>query len=109
MRLTPLDQPLPKWTYPIKLEVDCPGESSSFTARVTSLPGAPFDIVEHSNRVVALPGSREATTISEDPKREGSFILRFDGNAGAINELAYQRLGVDGGWSTIAGNHVYCK
>ena len=112
MHLTPFDQPLPKWTYPIELEAKCSGDSSSarhFSVRVTSLPGALFDITEHSNRVVAFPGDREATAVGEDDERQGSVVLKFDDGAGAIKGLAYQRLGVDGGWSTIVSKHVYCR
>ncbi|KAF4465629.1 glycoside hydrolase family 43 [Fusarium albosuccineum] len=109
MDLTPLDQPLPKNTYPITVEAKCSRKNKAgrqFHVRVTSKPGAPFDLVEGSNRVVALPGSQKATSIEQDHKRAGSFVLKFGDDR--VKELAYQRLGVDGTWSTVAKKRVSC-
>jgi hypothetical protein len=108
MDLTPLDQPLPKNTYPVKLEAKCSKAKkggSQFHVRVESKPGAPFDILEGTNRVVALPGNKVAT--STKPDKHGSFVLSFGNNA--VKELAYQRLSVDGSWSTVAKRRVTCK
>lgn len=114
MHLTPLDQPLPKGTYPIKLEVKCTGNSGSNTGkrqisvRVLSKTGAPFDLSEHSNRVVALAGTKEAASIEEDSNQEGSFLLSF-GDDYVIRELAYQRLSVDGTWATVVTKRIICS
>ncbi|KAM0219390.1 hypothetical protein ACHAPA_012219 [Fusarium lateritium] len=108
MDLTPLDQPLPKNTYPVKLDAKCSKTKKGvrqFNVRVESKPGAPFDILEGTNRVVALPGNRVATSAKAD--KGGSFILSFGRDP--VKELAYQRLSVDGSWSTIAKRKVGCK
>lgn len=108
MDLTPLDQPLPKNTYPIKLQVKCSKTKKGgrqFHVRVESKPGASFDILEGTNRVVDLPGNKVATSTKADG--HGSFDLSF-GNS-AVKELAYQRLSVDGSWSTVAKRKVACK
>ncbi|KAK7755386.1 hypothetical protein SLS62_002613 [Diatrype stigma] len=112
MHLTPLDQPLPRGTYPIKLDARCSGNFSYSTlgegrqqqqlaVRVRSRTGAPFDLAEDSNWVVALPGSEEAVSVAETGD-DGSFLLEFGDDDYIFRELAYQRLGVDGSWSTIA-------
>ncbi|KAI0003192.1 beta-xylosidase [Xylariaceae sp. FL0662B] len=109
MHLTPFDQPLPKETYPIQLRASCFRGSRAgrqFAVRVVSKYGAPFDLAEGSNRVVALPGPKEATSIEEDSSREGSFILDF--GKSIVRELGYQRLSVDGSWSTVAREHIIC-
>ncbi|KAH7007673.1 glycosyl hydrolase [Ilyonectria destructans] len=102
MHLTPLDQPLPKGTYPIQMETSC--LKSRYTGRrfivnVVSKKNGSFDLLEGSNRVVALPGAKAATYIAEDKDKSGLFILKFGGSI--VKELAYQRLSVDGTWSTV--------
>ncbi|KAL6858150.1 hypothetical protein ACO1O0_005603 [Amphichorda felina] len=107
MHLTPLDQPLPKNTYPINMEARCSRGSNwerQFHVRVSSKPGAPFDLREGSNRVIAYPGSKEPTSI-EDGRWQGSFILKFDG---VVVKLAYQRQSVDGSWSTVDSTWTLC-
>ncbi|KAF9785599.1 hypothetical protein IL306_005475 [Fusarium sp. DS 682] len=108
MDLTPLDQPLPKNTYPIELDAKCSDSKRGceYHVRVTSKQGAPFDILEGTNRVVSLPGNIVATSVKTD-KRQGSFILSFGDKS--VKELAYQRLRVDGGWSTVVKKRVTCK
>ncbi|RYP10712.1 hypothetical protein DL764_000502 [Monosporascus ibericus] len=106
MHLTALDQPLPKHTYPIKIEARC-SRGRQFAARVVSKHGAPFDLGEGSNRVVALPGRKEAISMYKDDKREGTFVLKF-GDDDIVRELAYQRLSVNGNWETVASKRVIC-
>ncbi|KAF5025409.1 hypothetical protein F66182_2511 [Fusarium sp. NRRL 66182] len=109
MHLTALDQPLPKNTCPITLDAKCSKTKDGgreLHVRVTSKPGASFDILEATNRVVSLPGAREATA-TQDGKHRGSFILTF-GNQ-PVRQLAYQRLSVDGSWTTVVKKHVDCQ
>ncbi|KAI5464398.1 putative xylanase 9 [Mariannaea sp. PMI_226] len=108
MHLTSQDQPLPKNTYPIDITARCVRSKNGqkLDIRVASKPGAPFDIREGSNRVVALPGNKEATEIDEKSGNEGSFTVEF--SAGTVKEVAYQRLGVDGRWSTVASKRAIC-
>lgn len=117
MHLTPLDQPLPRGTYPITLDVRCSGGNSTLlgggqqqqqqlAVRVLSKTGAPFDLAEDSNRVVALPGAREAVSVTET-EDGGSFVLGF-GEDYILRELAYQRLGVDGSWFTVVTKRIIC-
>ncbi|KAH7203836.1 glycosyl hydrolase [Fusarium oxysporum] len=104
--LTPLDQPLPKNTYPIKMDAKCSDSKKrghEYQIRVESKPGAPFDILEGTNRVVALPGNTVATSVKAD-RHEGSFVLSFDNKI--VKELAYQRLSVDGSWATVTKKRV---
>lgn len=107
MDLTPLDQPLPKNTYPIEIEAKCrksrgkPG--FQVDVEVTSKPGGPFDLEEGSNRVVAFPGSREAKSI--EAIKEGSYTYTFDK---LVVRVDYQRMNVDGSWSTDASKWVLC-
>lgn len=106
MDLTPLDQPLPKNTYPIKMDAKCSDSKKrgrEYQIRVESKPGAPFDILEGTNRVVALPGNTVATSVKAD-RHEGSFVLSFDNKI--VKELAYQRLSVDGSWATVTKKRV---
>lgn len=105
MHLTSVDQPLPQNTYPVRMEIGC-FKHSWYSVRVTSKLGAPFDLGEGSNRVVALPGVKYPTLI-EGGRREGSFVVNF-GNEN-VEGLAYQRLSVDGTWSTIVGKRVICR
>ncbi|WYZ45809.1 hypothetical protein EsH8_IX_000034 [Colletotrichum jinshuiense] len=107
MSLTPLDQPLPKNTYPIRFEVGYSSVSSSgpyFEVRVTSKLGAPFDLTEASNRVVALPESVEATSIEVSKRLSGGFVLGF-GNT-FVKELAYQRFSIQNNWTTVASKQI---
>jgi hypothetical protein len=109
MHLTPLDQPLPLNTYPINMEVQCSRNWSGqqFEVRVKSKSGAPFDLTEGSNRVVALPGYEEAiSSVDESGSQEGTYTVKFDDNN--VKELAYQRLGRDGNWSTVTSKVVSC-
>ncbi|UNI15639.1 hypothetical protein JDV02_002152 [Purpureocillium takamizusanense] len=121
MSLTPLDQPLPRDTYPIQMEASCGSSSQQhvdgdegnkksrrYNVRVVSKHGASFDLREASNRVVAACGSnREATSIV-DGQREGEFVLTF-GEGAARSGLVYQRRNVDGSWSTVARASVRCR
>jgi hypothetical protein len=109
MHLTPLDQPLPKETYPIGMEASCSKSSEGsrqYAARVVSKQGALFSLLEGSNRVVALPGPIEASSVSEDSRQPGTYIFNF-GDAD-VKELAYQRLSVDGSWSTVVSKQAAC-
>ncbi|OHE90406.1 beta-xylosidase [Colletotrichum orchidophilum] len=110
MSLTPLDQPLPENTYPIKFQVSCSSDRSSgarFEVRVVSKVGAPFDLTEGSNRVVSIPGAIEATSIEAVKRRDGGYILSF--SDGSVKELAYQRLGVENNWTTVKSKEIRCK
>ena len=105
MYLTPFDQPLPKNTYPIKLEArKTTGTGHEFTVRAISKPGAWFDLLEGSNRVVGLPGYILANSTEEDSSSEGSFVFQFDENT--ITRLTYQRQSVDGTWSTVVSKSI---
>ncbi len=106
MHLTPLDQPLPTNTYPIRMEIRC-SAGRQYAVRVASKQDAAFDLGEGSNRVVALPGTEEATSTNEDPKKEGLFALKFGHDI--VRELAYQRLSVDGDWVTIVSKRIACR
>jgi hypothetical protein len=106
MSLTPFDQPLPKNTFPITIEARCAGDST-FTVRVTSKFDSAFDLLEGSNRVVALPGERTPASIAEDPEHLGWFTVNF--NDGAVEKLAYQRLSVDGSWPTVTSKKRSCN
>ncbi|UZP35539.1 hypothetical protein NXS19_003355 [Fusarium pseudograminearum] len=108
MTLTSLDQPLPKNTYPIHMDARCSKSKSTrqFRVKVTSHPGASFDILEGTNRVVALPGNKMATSIKAD-KLTGSFLMSF--GSASVKELAYQRLSVGGSWSTVTKKKVTCR
>ncbi|KAF9874589.1 glycoside hydrolase family 43 [Colletotrichum karsti] len=109
MSLTPMDQPLPKNTYPLQFDIGCPrrrNAGSQFEVRVLSKSGAPFDLTEGSNRVVAQPESIEATSVEKGNTRDGSFVLKFEN--GSVKELAYQRFGVKGNWTTITSKQVSC-
>ncbi|KAF4474936.1 hypothetical protein CGGC5_v016495 [Colletotrichum fructicola Nara gc5] len=102
MNLTSLDQPLPVNTYPIQLEIGCPrgrNFDSQFEVRVISKTGAPFDLTEGSNRVVAQPETIEASSIEPVRGRDGTFVLKFD--KGSVQELAYQRSSVKGNWTLV--------
>jgi hypothetical protein len=108
MHLTPLDQPLPKWSYPIDMKVKCSATSNArkqYEVRVSSKPGAAFDLFEFSNRVVALPGGQAATSVKDSGK--GAFVVEFNGKS--VQELAYQRLQVDGSWVTAANQRITCR
>ncbi|KAJ6443417.1 phosphatidylserine decarboxylase [Purpureocillium lavendulum] len=109
MALTPQDQPLPKDSYPIQIKASCSkGDHGDwrYDVRVISKPGAAFDLREGTNRVVAFFQAQAATAI-DDGKQDGDFVLSF-GN-GAAAELAYQRLNVDGSWSTVARTWAACR
>lgn len=109
MSLTPLDQPLPKNTYPIQFDVSCPRSrcaGSQFEVRVFTKSGAPFDLTEGSNRVIGQPEGIEATSVEQGVRKDGSFVLKFD--KGSIKELAYQRFTVSGKWTTVASKRVGC-
>ncbi|PGH16599.1 hypothetical protein AJ79_01705 [Helicocarpus griseus UAMH5409] len=111
MDLTPLDQPLPRETYPIRMEVKC-SWNRKFSVRVVSKQGASFDFSEESNRVVALPDDKMATSVEAEQGdgqegSEGSYALGFDG--GDVSELAYQRQSVDGSWDTVVRERVRCR
>ncbi|KAH7123105.1 putative xylanase 9 [Dactylonectria macrodidyma] len=110
MHLTPLDQPLPKGTYPIRMEASCSKSQRAgqrFVVSVTSKKIGWFDLLEGSNRIVALPGAKQATSIAENGDKAGSFVLKF--GDGIVKELAYQRLSVDGTWSTVVRDRVKCR
>jgi hypothetical protein len=102
MHLTPLDQPLPKETYPIQLEAKRVGRS--LRVRVFSKTGAPFDMTEGSNRVIGLPGDVVATSIRERDGHDGDYLVEI-GDA-SVKSLAYQRLSVDGSWTTVAQKKI---
>lgn len=105
MDLTPLDQPLPLNTYPIKMTVKCAG-AGEYTVGVYSKQGAPFDITEGTNRVVAVPGEVAASSMGwQNWDEDGSFVLGFEGE---IEKLVYQRLSVRGGWETVVEERVSC-
>lgn len=108
MHLTPLDQPLPQHTYPLSMDVGCSAGSKGvqYRARVRSKPGAAFDLLEGSNRVVSNPGSVKPTVIKPHGG-DGWFTLQFGG--AKTTEVAYQRLNVDGSWSTITRGRVSCS
>lgn len=108
--LTPFDQPLPRFTYPIRLEVKCLRRGTAkgrVYARVTSKQGASFDLLEGSNRLVAYPGEREPTSIEASSSEEGWFTADFGSEK--ISKLTYQRLNVDGTWASVDSQHVHCK
>ncbi|EFQ36218.1 beta-xylosidase [Colletotrichum graminicola] len=97
MSLTPLDQPLPKNTGPIDFNVGCSRNRSSstqFVVRVSSQAGAPFDLTEETNRVVALPDFVEATSTELGNNQDNGYVLQFSGES--VTGLAYQRLSVKG-------------
>lgn len=101
MHLTPDDQLLPKNTYPIQLEASYSktnGSGQEVEVRVLSRPGAAFDIREGSNRVISLPDSQQATSIANGTD-ESTFVLSFGDST--ISGIAYQRLSVNGTWSTV--------
>ncbi|KAI9901052.1 hypothetical protein N3K66_002869 [Trichothecium roseum] len=111
MQLTSADQPLPKNTSPLKMKTRClngkdDGDARSFHVRVLSASRAPFDLAEGDNRVVAMPGAREAVSV-EATNRRGTFEYKFDG--GRVKKLAYQRLSADGSWKTVASRHIACR
>ncbi len=55
---------------------------------------------------MSLPGEEEAVSIT-DGNEDGTFVLSYkDGNASA---LAYQRIDVDGIWSTIVSKSLRCN
>ncbi|KAK2008145.1 beta-xylosidase [Colletotrichum eremochloae] len=110
MSLTPLDQPLPKNTGPIQFDVGCSSSRNSgtqFVVRVTSQAGAPFDLTEETNRVVSLPDYAEATSTEVSSRQEDGYLLQFRGKS--VAGLAYQRLGVEGNWTTIATADSSCR
>ncbi|KAK1707769.1 beta-xylosidase [Colletotrichum lupini] len=110
MSLTPLDQALPKDTYPISFQVSCSRDRSPgarFDVRVMSKAGASFDLMEGTNRVVSLPGAVQATSIKPSRQRDGGYVLNF--NTTSVRELAYQRLSVDGNWATVESKEIRCK
>lgn len=107
MHLTPRDQALPRDTYPLQLEASCErhnGETGQYRVRVKSKYGAVFDLLEGSNRVVAMPGdvSPESVTRGED----GEFVYMF--GPAEMTGIAYQRENVDGRWSSVAEGRIYC-
>ncbi|KFH47065.1 hypothetical protein ACRE_021230 [Hapsidospora chrysogenum ATCC 11550] len=104
MNLTPLDQLLPENTYPIALKARCTETKWKYNVRVVSKTGAPFDLREGSNRVVATPGHKEPISI-EDGLEEGSFVLEFDD---IVAKLSYERLSVDGSWVTVHVHWIFC-
>lgn len=104
MHLTPLDQPLPMHTYPIDLEVDRV-QDGRYRVRVLSRPGAPFDLLEGTNRVVSLPGEKEPVMMEAEADNEGSFLVVFADCK--VRQVAYQRLSVDGSWKTVTEGHVH--
>lgn len=106
MSYTSLDQPLPKWTYPIDMDAKCRKAEWNFEVRVETRPGGSFDLREGSNRVVALPGNREAKSV-EEATHQGSYLLEF--GDGDVSQLQYQRLSVDGSWDVAATKRVSCK
>ncbi|KAK7421116.1 hypothetical protein QQZ08_010120 [Neonectria magnoliae] len=109
MHLTPLDQPLPKQTYPIHLEAKCSKRTNieqKYVVRVSSKTHAPFDLSESSNRVIAYPEAQEATSVEEYEDRQGSFILTFERRR--VRKLEYQRLSADDIWSTVAQKQIVC-
>ncbi|TDZ40424.1 hypothetical protein C8035_v004191 [Colletotrichum spinosum] len=109
MSLTPLDQPLPKNTYPIRVESACYLQEklqvSIVAVRVVSNLGAPFDLSEASNRVIAYPGTIEGIPQRVEGK-DGTFKLMV---RGLVEELAYQRLTVRGDWETVAQQWTNCR
>lgn len=105
MHLTPLDQALPKHTYPIQLKARC--INNMISVGVTSKPGASFDIKEGSNRIVGMPGDVQPTKVV-DGEQSGTFEVEFSNNK-AIGQLAYQRLNANGTWSTTAHSNVECN
>lgn len=107
MYLATTDQPMPRNTYPIRLHIRCSRFSKTeieLLVSVASNHGALFDLAEGSNRIVGLPGNQEATVVHED---EDAFVLTF--NDREILEVAYQRLSVDGTWSTVVTEQVSCS
>ncbi|KAH7311419.1 beta-xylosidase [Stachybotrys elegans] len=102
MHLTPLDQPVPRHTAPLHMDVEY--DEEQVKVRVTSKPGAAFDLVEASNRVVAHPDGETATSVKE--LEGGWFAVQFSNKA---HEVAYQRLRVDGSWSTVTRKRVVYK
>ena len=109
MHLTPIDQPLPKHTYPIRMETKCSRRDGSkgtqVEVRVVSKLGAPFDLLEGSNRVVGFPGEKNADSVEKLDEKPGSFIFSFDHR---LEGLGYQRLSADGGWSTVTKERLRC-
>ncbi|KAK2044721.1 beta-xylosidase [Colletotrichum somersetense] len=110
MSLTPLDQLLPKNTGPIQLNVGCSRNRSSgtqFVVRVSSQAGAPFDLTERTNRVVALPDFAEATLTELSNNQDDGYVMKF--NADSVTGLAYQRLSVKGDWTTVVTANTCCR
>jgi hypothetical protein len=106
--LTPLDQPLPKHTYPLKLEAKCADgkDEPVYTVRVVSKLGAAFDLTEGTNRVVGRPGDVAAELlVAKDD--EISYEASFGGKK--LKEIVYQRLSVDGKWEDVTARKVHCK
>jgi hypothetical protein len=109
MSLTPLDQPLPKNTYPLKIDAKCAKgkEESGYKIRVLSKIGAAFDLSEGSNRVVGRPGDVQAELLLESVQGDGFYQASF-GDA-RLKEIVYQRLNVDGTWADVASRKVHCR
>jgi hypothetical protein len=106
MQLTPTDQLLPRNTYPISMTSRYSKSSNSgkeVVVRVSSRQNSAFDLRESSNRVVSLPDGKGVISI-EGGNEDGAFVLRFeDANT---SELAYQRINVNGIWSTVVSQHI---
>jgi hypothetical protein len=102
MHLTADDQLLPKNTYPIRL--DAVQSAQGVVVKVSSAQGSSFDLMEGSNRVVAVPGDRVASRSSAGSE-EGVFVLEFSGD---VQEVAYQRVNVRGVWETVVTKKL-CK
>ena len=109
MHLTPLDESLPKNTYPVSIDVFCfksgYGEEK-IHVRVSSKQGAGFDIEEGTNRIVALPDDVTPASVTENGKEGSSWVIEFDSNK--VKEIVYQRQMLDGSWSTVAGKSIKC-
>lgn len=105
MHLTTQDQPLPRDTYPLQMEARCGGGGGRYVVTVRSRMGAAFDLIEGSNRVVALPG----TVVAEEVvlgEQDGEFV--FVVGKSDVRGVAYQREMVDGSWQTVVERSVDC-
>lgn len=107
MSLTAMDQPLPKDTYPLKLEAKCSdkGGEKVYSVRVTSKTGAAFDLSEGTNRIVGKPGNVQPELMTAE-KDDGSYTASFGEHK--LKEVVYQRLSVDGSWKDVTARKVHC-
>jgi hypothetical protein len=121
MYLTTSDQPLPRGTTPISINVNktaetkCTGRNIIVELSVLAASGASFELAEASNRVVLRERDGEDdliplySTLLEDGKT--SLVLFRRQNSDVMNDakLWYQRHSHLGSWQDIVGVKVACS